>query len=259
MPADLAIKLVAFECCDFAYATIRDINFTLVSQTLDPEDNGPLEPTPVVEPVNPQGEFSSYSQHLSYASGFFDYWLDPFSGNERERDDNTGDGGQNQHVFFNDSAQFHWCRPADELCDVRTGVVCSPNNYLYSPADGELPDGVIRMTALANFDRWAALGEDEYRLAKLRWYDRVVESAVRFVPARLWTSPRTGARYPVAMRLELGARTLDLQPLFDDQELDTRASTGTIYWEGAVRAFEAGRTIGRGYLELTGYAGALRL
>lgn len=85
------------------------------------------------------------------------------------------------------------------------------------------------------------------------------DPAVRFVPARHWTSPRTGARYPVAMRLELGARTLDLQPLFDDQELDTRASTGTIYWEGAVRAFEAGREVGCGYLELTGYAGALRL
>ncbi|GMV01858.1 MAG: carotenoid 1,2-hydratase [Burkholderiales bacterium] len=85
------------------------------------------------------------------------------------------------------------------------------------------------------------------------------DSAVRFVPARHWTSPRTGARYPVAMRLELGARTLVLEPLFDDQELDTRASTGTIYWEGAVRAFEGGREVGRGYLELTGYAGALRL
>jgi len=85
------------------------------------------------------------------------------------------------------------------------------------------------------------------------------DPAVRFVPMRSWTSPRTGARYPVAMRLDLGARSIALEPLFDDQELDTRASTGTIYWEGAVRALEAGREIGRGYLELTGYAGALRL
>ena len=53
--------------------------------------------------------------------------------------------------------------------------------------------------------------------------------------------------------------SITIEPLFDDQELDARASTGTIYWEGAVRAFEAGREIGRGYLELTGYAGALRL
>jgi predicted secreted hydrolase len=45
----------------------------------------------------------------------------------------------------------------------------------------------------------------------------------------------------------------------DDQELDARASTGTIYWEGAVRALRAGREAGRGYLELTGYWNPLRL
>jgi predicted secreted hydrolase len=40
----------------------------------------------------------------------------------------------------------------------------------------------------------------------------------------------------------------------DDQELDSRASTGVIYWEGAVSAKAGGKVIGRGYLELTGYA-----
>ena len=80
-----------------------------------------------------------------------------------------------------------------------------------------------------------------------------------FKPLRTWRSPRSGADWPVAMRLEVGGRILELRPLFDDQELDTRASTGTIYWEGAVRVFEDGRGIGRGYLELTGYAGPLRL
>jgi predicted secreted hydrolase len=57
----------------------------------------------------------------------------------------------------------------------------------------------------------------------------------------------------------LDGRLLELQPLFDDQELDARGSTGTRYWEGAVTALEGGRRIGRGYLELTGYAGALKL
>ena len=83
-------------------------------------------------------------------------------------------------VFFNDSEQFHWQRP-DELCDVRTGVVCSPNNYAYGAGEG-LPDGILRISALANYDRWAGLSEDQYRLEKLRWYDRLVESSVRFVP-----------------------------------------------------------------------------
>jgi phytoene dehydrogenase-like protein len=85
-------------------------------------------------------------------------------------------------VFFNDSPQFHWQRPADHLCDVRTGVICSPNNFAYSPADGELEDNLIRITALANYDRWQALAEDEYAIEKLRWHDRLAESAVRFVP-----------------------------------------------------------------------------
>jgi predicted secreted hydrolase len=46
----------------------------------------------------------------------------------------------------------------------------------------------------------------------------------------------------------------------DDQENDARGSVGTVYWEGAVRALDtAGREIGRGYLELTGYGARLRL
>lgn len=85
-------------------------------------------------------------------------------------------------VFFNDSEKFHWQKPDDQLCDVRTGVICSPNNYAYDPADGQLPDGVMRMTALADFDRWSNLSEEEYRLEKLRWYDRIVAAAVQFVP-----------------------------------------------------------------------------
>jgi predicted secreted hydrolase len=45
----------------------------------------------------------------------------------------------------------------------------------------------------------------------------------------------------------------------DDQELDSRLSTGTIYSEGAVRMLQDGREVGRGYLELTGYGKALKL
>jgi len=85
-------------------------------------------------------------------------------------------------VFFNDSAQFDWCRPRHELCDVRTGVICSPNNYLYKEQDGNLPDGVIRITALADFDRWTSLNEESYGVEKLRWFDRMAASAVRFIP-----------------------------------------------------------------------------
>jgi predicted secreted hydrolase len=77
---------------------------------------------------------------------------------------------------------------------------------------------------------------------------------VRFEPRRHWTSPRTGSAYPVAMAVHIGDLSLQLDPLMDDQELDARKTTGSVYWEGAVRASRVGRQVGKGYLELTGYA-----
>jgi predicted secreted hydrolase len=77
---------------------------------------------------------------------------------------------------------------------------------------------------------------------------------VRLEPTRWWTSPQTGTRYPVAMRLKVGSESWELEPLMDNQELDSRASTGTLYWEGAVRLKPISGPGGRGYLELTGYA-----
>jgi phytoene dehydrogenase-like protein len=85
-------------------------------------------------------------------------------------------------VFFNDSGKFHWQKPESDLCDARTGVICSPNNFAYAPGEGALADNLIRITALANFARWRSLPEEDYRLEKLRWYDRLAASAVRFVP-----------------------------------------------------------------------------
>lgn len=76
---------------------------------------------------------------------------------------------------------------------------------------------------------------------------------VRFAPQRLWRSPRSGAHYPVALRLRLAGLELALEPLMEDQEFDARATAGTVYWEGAVGALRGGSLLGRGYLELTGY------
>jgi predicted secreted hydrolase len=83
--------------------------------------------------------------------------------------------------------------------------------------------------------------------------------AVRFTPVRRWRSPRTGTSYPVSWTVRAGKLEVKIEPLFDDQENDTRATTGAIYWEGAVRALSAGKPVGRGYLELTGYWRPLRL
>jgi predicted secreted hydrolase len=82
---------------------------------------------------------------------------------------------------------------------------------------------------------------------------------IEFTPGRRWRSLRTSIEYPVSWQVRAGPVKVALEPLFDDQEADSRATTGAVYWEGAVRALEAGRPVGRGYLELTGYGEPLRL
>ncbi len=79
-------------------------------------------------------------------------------------------------------------------------------------------------------------------------------NTIAFAPGRTWTSPRTGVAYPVEMEVTVGTERWNIRPLMDDQELDARSSTGTLYWEGAVRVESASGARGRGYLELTGYS-----
>ncbi|MDP1650725.1 MAG: carotenoid 1,2-hydratase [Rubrivivax sp.] len=83
---------------------------------------------------------------------------------------------------------------------------------------------------------------------------------VRFEPGRRWRSPQTAASYPVQWQVQTPAGRWQLRALMDEQELDSRGSTGTVYWEGLSELLDAdGRRVGLGYLEMTGYAGALRL
>ena len=85
-------------------------------------------------------------------------------------------------------------------------------------------------------------------------------NAVVFTPERHWQSPTSQATYPVAWRVQTPAGSFRVSALLDDQELDSRASTGAIYWEGlSTLADDQGTVVGKGYLEMTGYAGALRL
>ena len=82
---------------------------------------------------------------------------------------------------------------------------------------------------------------------------------VQFSTLRSWRSPHTDAVYPVATQIRAGRLVWQLIPLQDDQELDSRQSTGAVYWEGAVRITRDGQPVGRGYLELTGYVKPLKL
>ena len=83
---------------------------------------------------------------------------------------------------------------------------------------------------------------------------------VRFTPGRVWPSPGSKARYPVEWRVDTPAGAFTVKALLDNQELDSRGSTGAIYWEGLSDLLDAGgQRVGRGYLEMTGYAGRLQL
>ena len=112
---------------------------------------------------------------------------------------------------------------------------------------------------------WCGINMDDgSSLMAFRMRDKEGKTAyappgVSFEVLRNWKSPRTGTQYPVEVTVKAKEAELRLQPLMDDQELDARASTGTIYWEGAVRAMRAGKQVGRGYLELTGYWQPMKL
>ncbi len=84
-------------------------------------------------------------------------------------------------------------------------------------------------------------------------------SEIEFVPGRRWHSVQDDADYPVEWQVRAGPMGFALAPLMDDQVSDSRLTTGAVYWEGAVEARTAGRLIGRGYLELTGYGERLTL
>ena len=86
---------------------------------------------------------------------------------------------------------------------------------------------------------WAAPGE---AAAQVFAHDAVV-----FTPLRHWVSTLSGARYPVEWRVQTPAGAFDVQSLLDEQELDSRASTGAIYWEGLCTLHAArarGETLG---------------
>ena len=83
---------------------------------------------------------------------------------------------------------------------------------------------------------------------------------VRLRALRKWRSPGSGADYPVQWQVDCPAGSFQVRALLDAQELDSSASTGTIYWEGLSELTDPrGQRLGLGYLEMTGYARRLQL
>ncbi len=88
-------------------------------------------------------------------------------------------GWEDTIIFFNDYERFIYARPQD-LVDPRSGVICFPNNYRYGDGN-QLPEGVFRVTCLADYEKWTTLPEENYREAKRRWHERLAQKAMQFL------------------------------------------------------------------------------
>jgi len=88
--------------------------------------------------------------------------------------------GEDTIVFFNDSNRFEYERPREEV-SLSSGVICIPNNFRF-PEGASLPEGLLRVTCLANYGLWTALSAGEYQTAKKSWFPRLQATARKFLP-----------------------------------------------------------------------------
>jgi phytoene dehydrogenase-like protein len=124
-------------------------------------------------------------------------------------------------TFYNNSDRFDYRKP-DELVDASSGVICCPNNFQF---ENPLPEGVIRITNLANFDLWNKLSEEEYKAQKAARLETSLQEVVKFVPdfrdsivftdiftpktIRKFTSRINGAVYGTPHKIKTGKTHLD--------------------------------------------------
>jgi phytoene dehydrogenase-like protein len=87
-------------------------------------------------------------------------------------------GHETTIVFYNNSDRFDYRKP-DELVNVSSGVICCPNNFQY---ENPLPEGMIRITNLANFDLWNRLGKEEYEAQKAAWLGTSLNEVAKLIP-----------------------------------------------------------------------------
>ena len=122
-------------------------------------------------------------------------------------------------------------------------------------------------SALTAFQLRDTAGQALWRGGSWRSADGLTQSFapsdVQFEAGSTWQSPRTGVRYPVAWQLRTPQGQFEIRPIMADQELDSRQSTGTIYWEGLCGLYAldgtSAKRVAWGYLEMTGYGQPIQL
>ena len=86
-------------------------------------------------------------------------------------------GIQETIVFYNDHETYDYKRP-QALCDYRSAVICLPNNFDYDDYD----EGVIRVTFIANFEKWNELDRKTYLLKKKEVCDESLALIAKVFP-----------------------------------------------------------------------------
>jgi len=97
------------------------------------------------------------------------------------RDNPIRFGWEDTITFFSTRRPFRYRRPADALVDPESGVICIPNHYDYGEGR-TLKEGVVRLTALANYDCWKKLSPEAYQEEKVRWFETLQEVAREVLP-----------------------------------------------------------------------------
>ena len=92
----------------------------------------------------------------------------------------TNFGWNDTIIFFNTRDRFHYGRCENDFVDPTSGVICFPNNYDYG--DRLLEEGFLRITAMANHDKWCALDEVDYLTRKEYWYGELQKVALGILP-----------------------------------------------------------------------------
>ncbi|MBE7492095.1 MAG: NAD(P)/FAD-dependent oxidoreductase [Planctomycetes bacterium] len=130
-------------------------------------------------------------------------------------------------IFFSNRQRFAYEQPAQDV-DTSSGVICMPGNFKL-PEDPK--DHLLRITNIANYDRWAAKARVEndpaceYARSKQRWYEQSCADVLAHIPdfrphvklvdmftprtIRHYTGHEAGAVYGSPKKLRTGATGID--------------------------------------------------
>lgn len=74
-------------------------------------------------------------------------------------------------IFYNDSDKYHY-EASKDIVDFRSAVICTPDNYEMDKRDGL---GCMRVTYMANYDKFNSLEREDYLAAKMNAYEKALE------------------------------------------------------------------------------------